>query len=193
MGETTPTTLVLVKHALPVADSSKPAKEWLLAAEGELQSERLAKRLRVFAPLRLLTSPEPKASATARLVGAELGVGVSECDGLREFDRPRLPLVSKAEHERQNAPIFSNMTRPVLGAESGQAARERFSAAVHTELAKTTTQNLVVIAHGTVISLFVAAHNQIDAFELWKELKCTSFVVLDAPSFSLREVVVDAG
>jgi hypothetical protein len=38
----------------------------------------------------------------------------------------------------------------------------------------------------------VAAHNELDAFELWRQLACPSFVVLDVPSFSLREVVADA-
>ena len=64
------TTLILVKHALPVIDASKPAKEWQLSAEGELQTEVLAERLRTFAPLRMIASPEPKAkpkSAPSRL------------------------------------------------------------------------------------------------------------------------------
>ncbi len=65
----------------------------------------------------------------------------------------------------------------------------RFSAAVDIELAQTEAPNLVAITHSTVISLFVAAHNDIDGFELWKQLACPSFVVLDVPSFSLREMV----
>ena len=36
------TALVLVKHALPVLDPSKPAREWQLGAEGEVQAKRLA-------------------------------------------------------------------------------------------------------------------------------------------------------
>ena len=95
----------------------------------------------------------------------------------------------KAEHERIVAPIFEDWHRCVLGAESGQDALTRFSAAVGTELAQTEEPNLVAITHGTVISLFVAAHNDIDGFELWKQLACPSYVVLDVPSFSLREIV----
>jgi broad specificity phosphatase PhoE len=184
----TPTALVLVKHALPVLDPSRPAKEWQLGTEGELQAKRLASRLQVFAPLRLVTSPEPKALTTGQLVSAELGVDVTPVEGLQEFDRPVLPLMSKAEHERANAAIFTDLNRPVLGAESGRVALDRFAAAVAAELMQTGTQSLVVITHGTVISLFVAAHNRVDAFELWNKLVCASFVVVDVPSFSLREV-----
>lgn len=186
------TALVLVKHALPVLDPSKPAREWQLGAEGEVQAKRLASRLRAFAPLRLVASPEPKASRTGQLVAAELGLQVSTVEGLREFDRPVLPLMSKAEHERENSAIFADLNRRVLGAESGRNALDRFSAAVDAELAQTGAQSLVVITHGTVISLFVGAHNQVDAFELWRKLACPSFVVLEVPSLSLGEVVADA-
>src|SRR6478752_6176831 len=101
-----PTSLVLVKHALPVLDATMPAKEWQLSADGERQSRRLAGRLRAFAPLHLVASPEPKALATAAIVAEELGLEVSTIDALREFDRPVLPFLSKADHERANAQIF---------------------------------------------------------------------------------------
>jgi len=186
------TLLVLVKHALPVLDATKPAKEWQLSAEGELQSRRLAGRLRAFVPLRLVASPEPKALRTAELVGAELGVRVSPIDGLREFDRPILPHLSKPDYERANAQIFLDPSRRVLGNESGQEALDRFSTAIETALAGTDAQTLVAITHGTVIALFAADHNGVDAFDLWKRLECTSFVVLELPAFSLRDVVIDA-
>jgi hypothetical protein len=51
---------------------------------------------------------------------------------------------------------------------------------------------LAIVAHGTVISLFVAAHNQINSFELWQQLAMPSFVVLGLPSFALVEAVTSA-
>ena len=184
-----PTSVVLVKHAMPVREPAIAPRHWRLGPEGEHQSRRLASRLVAYAPLRLVASPEPKALMTGQLVAGELGLNVSAVAGLEEFDRPPLPLMPKAEHERIVAPIFGNLHRRVFGAESGQDALTRFSAAVATELAQTEAPNLVAITHGTVISLFVAAHNDIDGFELWKQLACPSFVVLDVPSFSLREIV----
>ena len=186
------TTLVLVKHALPVLDMSRPPRDWQLSAEGELQSKQLAGRLRAFAPLRLVTSAEPKALSTGRVIAAELGVQVKAVDGVQEFDRPASPWQSKADRERDNAAIFDDPAQRVLGAESGHDALDRFSTAIGAELDRTAEQSLVVITHGTVIALFVAAHNPVNAFELWRDLECGSFVVLDGRSFSLREVVVGA-
>ncbi len=174
---------------MPVREPAVAPRHWHLGLEGEQQSRRLATRLLAYAPLRLVASPEPKALMTGQLVAAELGVDVSAAAGLEECDRAPIPLMPKAEHERIVAPIFEDLHRRVLGVESGHDALTRFSAAVGTELAQTEAPNLVAITHGTVISLFVAAHNDIDGFELWKQLACPSFVVLDVPSFSLREIV----
>jgi broad specificity phosphatase PhoE len=187
------TTLILVKHALPVIDASKPAKEWQLSAKGELQAEALAEHLRTFAPLRMIASPEPKAARTAELVAERLHVGVHVVDDLREFDRPRLPLLSKEDHARANAEIFANPNQRVLGNESARDALARFAAALDAELERSQTPTLVAITHGTVTSLFAGAHNTIDAFALWQQLVCPAYVVLNVPTFSLREVVADAG
>jgi broad specificity phosphatase PhoE len=110
-------------------------------------------------------------------------------DGLQEIDRPVLPIMAPAEHERVNARIFSEADSRVIGGESAREAQERFAAAMRIELGRADTGNLVVVTHGTVISLFVREHNDVDAFQLWKRLQCPSFVVLEKPSLRLVEVV----
>lgn len=180
---------MLVKHALPVLDPAVPPREWLLGAEGEEQARRLAGLLASYAPFRLIASPEPKALRTAQLVAAELRLDVSVAAGLAEFDRPALPLMTKEEHERINAGIFEDLDRPVLGMESGQDALQRFSNAIAAELARIESENLVAVTHGTVISLFVAAHNDIDGFTLWKQLACPAFVVLDIATLAILRIV----
>ena len=74
--------VVLVKHASPILDSSRPAREWRLGEEGEAQSRRLADRLRAFSPLRLVASPEPKAFKTGQVVAAELDLPITSVEGL---------------------------------------------------------------------------------------------------------------
>lgn len=186
------TRVVLVKHASPILDPSRPAWEWHLGEEGEAQSRRLARRLRMFSPLRLVASREPKAFKTGQIVAVELDLPITSVEGLEEFDRPVLPMMSKAEHERVNAAIFADLDRQVLGRESARGALGRFSAALNGQLAQTDEPTLVVITHGTVISLFAGAHNEVDALGLWKRLSCPSFVVMEVPTFAIVEVVIDA-
>jgi broad specificity phosphatase PhoE len=170
--------LVLVKHAMPVLDPSRPAREWLLGEDGEAQARELADRLRAFAPLRLITSPEPKAVRTCEIVAGALGVPMREVDALREIDRRRLPLMSSEEHQRNNAGIFAHRDRPVLGTESARDALARFRRGVLAEVDALEAGNLVVVSHGTVISLLVAEYHDVDAFTIWKSLRCATFLAM---------------
>lgn len=181
--------LVLVKHALPILEDGVTPREWRLGPEGEAQARRLAGRLERLLPFRLVASREPKALRTAELVGAELALPVETPDGLEEIDRPAASIVGAEEHERLNARLFAESSRAVVGRESATDALARFSSALTRQLERHHRDNLVAVTHGTVISLFVAAHNDVDAFELWRRLECGSHVVLDIASYTLREVV----
>ncbi len=185
-----PRDLVLVKHALPVVEPERPPAQWQLGPEGETQALALAERLNAFMPLRMATSPEPKALRTCQVIADALGVPMRVVENLREFDRPTLPWMPSDEHERVNAEIFATRDRPVLGRESAERALARFDGAVLAELAMGDSDNLVVVAHGTVISLFVGKYGGIDEFALWKRLKCPSLVVMTVPGMELREVEV---
>lgn len=181
--------IVLVKHAQPVLDPSVPPREWRLADEGEAQARRLANFLQRFVPLELVCSPEPKATRTCEIVASELGAPFTVVEGLREFDRPVLPVMTADEHERVNAALFREFDRRVIGEESAAEALERFSKALLGQLERAGDANLVVISHGTVIWLLVGAHNEVNAFELWRRLRCPAAVVLAFPSLDLVEVV----
>jgi len=180
---------VLVKHALPVLDGTLPARAWKLGEEGVAQARHLSTELEGFTPLRLVSSPEPKARATAEIVATDLGVEVKVVGGLREIDRPVLPIMSAAEHIAYNRPLFERRDEPVVGDESAAQARRRFERAVRSELEVTTAPTVVAITHGTVIALFVAAWNEVDAFALWHNLDCAGHVVLEVPSMEIIQPV----
>jgi len=184
--------LVLVKHAMPVVDPTRPPREWHLSDDGRSQSRRLAQRLRRFLPLRLMASREAKAADTARIVADELEVPLGVVDGFEEIDRPRLPVMTQPERHRVNEAIFADPDKPALGTESARAALERFSRAVHQQLRHPDDRCLVIVTHGTVIALFVAAHNHLPPFELWRRLSCPALVVLERRSLAVREIVEDA-
>ena len=160
-------------------DPQVPPREWGLSAEGEAQSRHLAQRLRAFMPLRLVSSRERKARQTAAIVAGELGIPLDVLDGLEEFDRPAHPIVSREEHDRLNARIFEERASPVLGSESADLALARFSAAVrHARASTPDSHHLVVVAHGTVIALFVEQLTGRDALDTWRMLQCAEFVAV---------------
>jgi broad specificity phosphatase PhoE len=181
--------LVLVKHGSPVLDPDVPAREWVLSSRGEAEAARLADQLRKQLPFRLVSSSEAKALRTAEIVASALSIQTRRVAELDEIDRPAMPIMTRDMHREVNAGIFSHPDRAVIGTESAQAALRRFSAGIGTQLTLSAAENLVAVTHGTVISLFVAAHNPIDAFIFWSRLECASFVTLEVPSFRMLQDV----
>jgi len=181
--------LVLVKHALPDLRADLAPRDWQLGQRGRLGTKRLATALLEFRPFRLENSPEAKAAQTAELIAIELRLRHHERAGLEEIDRPAQPILPRELHIAHNAPLFSEPTRAIVGAESAERALTRFEAAIAGALLDTTFgEHLVVITHGTVISLFVAAHNSVDAFALWQRLSCPAIVRLSIADYALLEV-----
>jgi broad specificity phosphatase PhoE len=181
--------VVLVKHAMPELEAGVAPQHWTLGSRGEAGARRVATELRRFGSFRLEHSPEPKASRTAELIALELGLERHERRGLEEIDRRASPLLSRAEHTAHNARLFASPSRAVVGGESADRALARFESALGAAVADTpANEHLVVITHGTVIALLVAARDAVDGFALWQRLQCPSFVVLRAEGYRLCEV-----
>lgn len=60
--------LILIKHAMPVLRDGVPPAHWELSEEGRHATVSLAKELAVFPIVAVLTSTEPKARETARVL-----------------------------------------------------------------------------------------------------------------------------
>jgi broad specificity phosphatase PhoE len=184
-----PQKIILVKHAMPVLDADVPASSWRLGAEGERQAAALADRLEANAPYALVCSGEPKAVRTAEIVAARAGIDLRVVADLGEIDRPALPIVDAAEHERLNRPIFEQPGRAMLGNESADDALARFSAALHEEAERLGAGlNLVVITHGTVMALFAGAHSPVDPWKMWQRLQCGDSIEFELPGFRMSGV-----
>src|SRR2546421_10994439 len=75
--------LVLIKHAAPEVDPDVPAERWHLSEKGRASCTPLAASLASHSPRVIVSSEEPKASETARLVAKELGVACETAPGLQ--------------------------------------------------------------------------------------------------------------
>jgi broad specificity phosphatase PhoE len=171
--------LILVKHALPVVDPTRPAREWTLSREGEAACGPLADLLRPYAPTSVTASPEPKATETGRRLAEALEVSFDVLAGLHEHDRSDLGFLPWSEVEAGIERLFAESGSRVFGKETADEAHERFAAAVASVLARDAARP-VIVAHGTVISLYVARAAGIDAFELWQGLGTPAFVALSS-------------
>jgi broad specificity phosphatase PhoE len=189
-----PRKLILVKHSLPDVDPSQPASRWPLSDEGRLRCLPLADRLAEYQPAHLAASSEPKAIATAEIIAESLGTPFEIAEGLHEHDRSNEPFVEAEEFQAAVASFFDRPDELVMGRETASQAQMRFGDAVQRLLSRHATGSVVVVAHGTVISLYVARHAAVEPMPLWRRLGLPSFVVLSLPDLGMIDVVerVDA-
>ena len=109
--------------------------------------------------------------------------------GLHEHDRRGVPYLDGATFEASVERFFARPDDLVFGNETAAQAGERFAAAVERALAQHPSGDVGVVAHGTVVSLFVARHAGVDPFALWRRLGLPSFVVFSLPDLRLLTTV----
>lgn len=177
--------LILVKHSLPKIVDSVPAREWHLSEEGKLRAELLAQRLAAYQPDVLVSSVEPKAIETAQIISKQLKLESTSVENLHEHDRSETQYLSRDEFQNAVREFFSKPDKLIFGNETADEAHSRFSKAMHSILEIHTNKTVAVVAHGTVISLFVSRLTGISDILLWSELGLPSFVVLDMRSNTL--------
>ncbi|MHB8647508.1 MAG: histidine phosphatase family protein [Thermomicrobiales bacterium] len=183
-----PRHLILVKHSLPALAPGVPSREWRLSDVGRARCISLAERLAVYHPTIIATSAEPKAAKTARIVADALGTPLEVVEQLHENDRSGLGWLGAEELEARIVRFFAAPDQRVMGNETADEAHARFAAAVEDVCARHPDGNIVIVAHGTVITLFVARHAGLEPFPLWKRLGLPSFVVLSLPDHTLQTV-----
>lgn len=178
---------------MPVVEPRVPPSGWRLSEEGRLQSGLLAERLRAYGLGHLVTSEEPKAVETTKIVAERLGLTWSTAPGLHEHDRTGAPFGTQDEFESAARTFFENPGNQVWGNETAEQARARFTGGVRALLAEHPEGNLALVAHGTVITLFLTHHEDLDPYGFWRSLGLPSFCVLSLPDLVLRDVVLDVG
>ena len=133
-----------VRHAQVVLDLDRPASTWQLSDEGRAAADELASRL---APVpRVVSSPEPKAIATAEPLASRSGVALELDPRLREVERASNLGTADAHREAVAAYLDGSA---VAGWEPREAAHARFASALDG------LDDAAVVTHATVLSLFL--------------------------------------
>ncbi|MEP7357482.1 MAG: histidine phosphatase family protein [Anaerolineales bacterium] len=186
--------LILVRHAAPATDPCVAPNQWPLSEAGRQSCGALASALAPFLPASLLCSREAKAVETAALVGRKLGVGYKSVSGLQEHIRTSEDWLGEAEFQTGVASVFARPAEVVFGDESADQARARFTSALEALLAEHRDDNLVVVTHGTVMTLFIQQTNPaIVPGEFWKKLGLPAVAVLDRPALALERLIERVG
>jgi broad specificity phosphatase PhoE len=179
--------LILVKHAMPVIVPDAPPRTWLLSDDGRAAAAQLAGDLAPFDPLVVFSSFEPKAAETGQIIAARLGIPVTAAPDLHEHEREIVPFDSTELFHQRIERFFEVPDQIVYGTESADAAHARFERAVREVEAEYPSGSLVIVAHGTVISLLVARANAIAPFPFWCGLGLPAAVVVRRNTYALDD------
>ncbi|MEO7003299.1 MAG: histidine phosphatase family protein [Ktedonobacterales bacterium] len=176
-------TLILIKHSLPEITPDVDAEQWRLSAEGRWHCGALAEALAPYALHSLIASEEPKASETAQLVAAQLHIPWRTAPNLHEHDRRGAGYLGEAAFQATMRQFFAQPDELIFGRETGRQAQGRFTRAVEDVLHTEGQSNdcVALLAHGTVITLFVATALNLDAdasYTFWRGMALPSFVAL---------------
>jgi broad specificity phosphatase PhoE len=171
--------LILIKHSLPTIDPNKPAATWQLSPEGVERCHRLATCLTDFLPAVLVSSAEPKARATADHLAERLALTATTIDGLEEQHRMTAPFLAHGALSEAMRSFFASPGELVFGEETAEAAFSRFSTTIDHLLGEHADRNLLVVTHGTVMSLYLSRWARIDPYLFWEKLGLPSFAVVD--------------
>jgi broad specificity phosphatase PhoE len=180
--------LILVRHAAPEVQPDLPARDWPLSSDGRIQAERLAVRLASLrAPPIVFSSPERKAFETAGLIACALGLKVERVADLREHDRSGAGYLAADAFAAAIARFFSRPEELVFGRETAAQAGARFTAAVHELSARTPDRDILLVTHGTVMTLYAAAVAGVEPLPFWRGLGMPAAIVFSLPDHRLLQ------
>ncbi|HNP71084.1 MAG TPA: histidine phosphatase family protein [Kouleothrix sp.] len=180
--------LILIRHSQSQPTPGEPPSLWPLTAAGRARCELLAERLRAYDLDLIVGSDERKTRETAALAAARLGLPCSSAPDLHEHRREHTSWMQQHAFDAAVAGGFARPGELVFGEETFAQARERFGRAVRAVLAANPDRRLAIVAHGTVLALFVAQHAGIAPLPFWRSLGMPAIVALSLPDFSLLDV-----
>lgn len=173
--------LILIRHAQSRLDPGRDANQWSLTKQGRQSCLPLAQQLQPYQLSQLITSTEPKAIETGRVTATHLNIPTTTAKSLHEHNRVGGPFFPDPHDFLTHIQaLFAQPDQLVFGNETANQALTRFSQAVDTVI-DTTTGNIGIVTHGTVMSLFVGSVSGRDTHTYWQQLKLPAYAIFTLP------------
>lgn len=182
--------LILIKHSMPTLSSETPPNEWTLSEEGIKKAILFAPYLEKYNFGKIFSSEEPKAIQTARIFGEKLNKKVEIIKGIHEHERNSNRVIyPKEQWEELMKSFFEFPNELIYGEETAAEAKIRFRTSILKLVNDNPTdEDIVVVTHGTVMTLFISEYNEIDIFNVWKSFGLPSYAELSSDGFILNDI-----
>jgi len=177
-------TEVLVRHAMALADTDSQPSEWTLGPAARAAAAELALHASLGDVVSLVSSPEPKAAATASAFAARVGLEVVIDDRLVEVHRPWVGEGYRAAAHRYLS------GEELDGWEPHKEVAARVEAAIDDQRRASRPGEVVVVGHGLSLSLRLEALFPLpfDAYGFWCRLAFPDAWRVDLDELTLTRV-----
>jgi broad specificity phosphatase PhoE len=139
----------------------------------------LAHKLRDFSLKKITSSPELKALQTALVLAENLGLKIEVDEDLIEHKRGSKDFVKgRKKFEEKIKELFDKRGELVFGDETADSALERFERALDKQQEVADQDDVLVVTHGTVMSIYVSRRLRVEPFSFWTELGMPMAVVI---------------
>jgi len=162
---------ILLRHAETIKDPDTHPKDWLLTPDSLDKIHELIGGGRFNGITKIISSTEPKAVATGKPIAEYLNLPIEKMEEFVEVKREKTFLTDD-EFLIQKQKELELRNERVNGVESGDEAIARFKFAIQKLEEKYYGENVLIITHGTILTLFLADHKNDfkNVFDNWKKL-----------------------
>lgn len=170
--------LYLIRHATPAIRPEVPPRDWLLSERGIEEAAALAATADSWGIEALYASSEPKAQATALIMGDALGLLVRVVDAFDELIMGPEWITNADAFNEQVRAILEDSGQQPRSAERAPAAAERFAAGV--AIARQDAFPAAIVSHGRILAAYLSRELRIESpFEFWREIPMPGWACLD--------------
>ncbi|WP_087003521.1 histidine phosphatase family protein [Rhizobium sullae] len=180
--------IVLVRHSIPAIEENTPSIDWRLSAAGEAAAIKLAKNLSGFSVKEIISSPEKKAHQTATLIADRLGLPVRIDPDFREHGRSKVGYIARGDFEAGITRLLENPHQLTFGDESADAVFNRMKQAVARARMAQSGGDLMIVSHGTAMSIYAARVLSVDPLAFWRSLSIPTAIVLNGNEMNVINV-----
>jgi broad specificity phosphatase PhoE len=166
-----------LRHAETIKDPNKPAPEWDLTPDALEKINQYISEGKFDKITKIYSSTEPKAVATGKPISTFLDLPILEMEEFVELKREKKFLTDE-EFLDQKKRELTNLDHVENGVESGNTGIERFESGIQKLEDMYTGENILIITHGTIMTLYLAKINNDNEniFENFNKLKFCELV-----------------
>ncbi len=177
----------LLRHAVTVKDPNKPVIEWDLTPDALIKINEYISEGKFDGITKIISSTESKAISTAKpileylntniFVNEDQKITIETLEEFVEVKREKRFLTDE-EFLDQKKRELTNLDQVENGVESANQALKRFESGVQKLEEQHLGENILIITHGTIMTLYLAKinHDLESVFARWEKLKFCELV-----------------